>query len=139
MTKVAATLACVPPADQKPIDPEKVFRDRRDQRNRAVKFLHKNKELASTYKSKTSTESSSPVPFKPPSAGHRSPSPRKERTEPEHSEAELLALCKGVVQEDEIPRLQEWLKSAKVHQRHNYIAVFGALQDTISAGKLLLL
>lgn len=43
-------------------------------------------------------------------------------------------MAKGVVQEKEIPRLFDWLKSAKREQRDNYVNVFNQIREGIEAG-----
>ena len=155
-TQVEAALKNVLPGDQKPIDPgidtgvfrhamrskigcsayscllltiklhqpgsftqfcaEQVLRLRREQRNRSIKFLHQNKKYLGTSSS---------------SGSHRS----GRYTPDSLSDSELLAMSKGLVQEEERPRLLEWLKSANEDQRRNYLAVFGQLRESVEAGR----
>ena len=99
------------------ISAEQVLRLRREQRNRSIKFLHQNKNKY------LGTSSSS--------GSHRSGLYFPDSL----SDSELLAMSKGLVQEEERPRLLEWLKSANEDQRNNYLAVFSQLRESVEAGR----
>jgi len=44
-------------------------------------------------------------------------------------------MAKGVVQEEEFPRLLNWISSANKQQRGNYVHVFNQIREGIEAGK----
>ena len=131
LTQTHATISCVVPANVKPIDQERARQEaRREQGKRLTKFIQRNKAMVTTA-------------LPPPSHGRHSAdlsrgksmlanSADEQIESPAPTDSELLALCKGVVQEAEIPRLAAWLKTAKEQHRANYLAVFGALHDTIA-------
>ena len=131
LTQTHATISCVVPANVKPIDQERARQEaRREQGKRLTKFIQRNKAMVTTA-------------LPPPSHGRHSAdlsrgksmlanSADEQIKSPAPTDSELLALCKGVVQEAEIPRLAAWLKTAKEQHRANYLAVFGALHDTIA-------
>jgi len=121
LTQVHATLACVSPAHSKPIDPEKVLQERRKQRERAIRFLRKNKDISSS----TCTRATE--------AARNSPSPRLQEQPNEHRA--LVDLCCGVVQEEEMARVEEWLSNASVAQRKKYAALFASLRQSFLAGQ----
>jgi hypothetical protein len=121
LTQVHATLACVSPAHSKPINPEKVLQERRKQRERAISFLRKNKDILSS----TCTRATE--------AACNSPSPRLQEQSNEHQA--LVDLCCGVVQEEEMARVEEWLSNASVAQRKKYAALFASLRQSFLAGQ----
>ena len=132
LTQTHATISCVVPANVKPVDQERARQEaRREQGKRLTKFIQRNKAMVTT----ALPPSSYGRPAADLSLGNTSMltnSADQHIKSPAPTDSELLALCKDVVQEAEIPRLAAWLKTAKQQHRANYLAVFGALHDTIA-------
>jgi len=122
LTQVHATLTCVSPANFKPIDPEKVLQEKRKQQERAISFLRKNKDISSSTCTRT-TE-----------AARNSLSPRLQTEQPNEQRA-LVDLCRGVVQEEELAKVEEWLRVASDAQRKKYAALFASLRQSFLAAQ----
>jgi hypothetical protein len=117
-TQIRATITCVPPAGYKAIDPGRNLQHRREICKRATKFIDKNR----TQIPRSLCDSALPGFAQASSnAPGESPGPTKIQSVSDQAQLdkELMALCKGIVQDEELPRLQEWLKTANEQHRRS--------------------